>query len=220
MAKTPSDVSSTPHKPLIQRFASRIAALFGVHFYNLLYGEKSLLEKIETVMPAPEVRVDLAREVEIENLLRRLPPEQSRYCLTAREVGSECWIAWHGEEIAGYSWVNRQQVNLLGWYLFELPESGAYTYNSYVWPEYRGRKIFQLLTEAVYKHMQAEGFAFCGNLVDRSNAASIGARRIFGLVYQPAPVLKIPGRGPFVLGRLPELGMTVKGQLTTRTRRI
>ena len=210
-------MTSTPHKPLIQRIASHIAALFGVRFYNLLYGERSLLEKIETVIPTLEVRVETASEEELEAVLSRLPPEQSRYCLTAREVGSECWIAWHGEEIAGYLWVNRQQVNLLGWHLFELPESGVYTYNSYVWPEYRGRKIFQRATEVVYKHLQAEGFAFCCGLIDRSNAASIGARRIFGLVYQPAPVLKIPGRGPFVLGRLPELGLTVKDQLTTRT---
>jgi hypothetical protein len=34
------------------------------------------------------------------------------------------------------------------------------------------------------------------------------------MVFQPAPVLKIPGRGPFVLGRSPKLGLTVKDQLT------
>lgn len=210
-------MSSTPQKRLIQRFASRIAAFFGVRFYNLLYGEKNLLQEIEAVSTTPEVRVDRARENDVEDLLNRLPVEQRGYCLTAKELGSECWIAWHGEEIAGYSWLNFEQVNLLGWRLFDLPESGAYTYNSYVMQEYRGRRIFQRLTETVYRHIRDEGFAFCGNLVDRSNAASIGARRRFGLIYQPAPVLKIPGRGPFILGRKPELGVSLKAQLTAST---
>jgi hypothetical protein len=130
----------TPQKPLIQRIVSRTAALFGVRFYNLLYGEKSLLEKIETVIPAPEVRVDPARNEDIDNLLRQLSPEQERYCSAAREIGSECWIAWHDEQIVGYSWLNRQQVNLLGWQLFKLPDSGAYTYNgNSIWSSSRRR---------------------------------------------------------------------------------
>lgn len=205
-----------PQKPLIQRLASRGLALCGVRFYNLLYGERSLLEPIPIIVTPPGVRVGRASQMELDQLIRRTPSEQDEPCRKAREIGSECWIAWHHDRVAGYSWVDRKEVNLLGWRLFELPDSGAYTYNSFVWPEHRGRRIFQRLTEVIYRQLQAEGFSFSCNLVDRSNVASIGARRRFAVVYQPAPVVKIPGKGPFLLGRSPKVGAIVKGQLTAR----
>lgn len=209
-------MSAAPQKPLIQRLASRGLALFGVRFFDLLYGEKSLLETIPTIATPPGLRVGLASQEELDQLIRRLPSEQVQACRTAREIGSQCWIAWQHDRAVGYSWLDRKAVNLLGWPLFDLPETGAYTYNSFVWPEHRGGRIFQRLTEVIYRQLQADGVSFSCNLVDRSNAASIGARRRFAVVYQPSPVVKLPGRGPFVLGRLPKVGASVEGQLTAR----
>jgi len=84
-----------------------------------------------------------------------------------------------------------------------LPPEGAYTYNSWVRPEYRGQKIFQCLTRTVYSELKKESFEFCCNLVDRSNAPSVAARRRLGAQFHAAPILELPGLNPLPLRRLP-----------------
>jgi hypothetical protein len=84
-----------------------------------------------------------------------------------------------------------------------LPPGGGYTYNSFVRPEFRGQRIFQCLTEAVYSKLEREGFQFCCNLVDRDNSPSIAARERLGAQFHAAPILKLPGLDPLPIRRLP-----------------
>ena len=196
-------------KPLAQRLASRVAAIFGVRYFDLLYGEKCLLDSIAHIEPPPEIRIRRASPVELETLLQALPESQAGLGRTARANGGDVWIAWQGSKVAGYTWVNRQAMYLLQWRLLDLPAGGAFTFNSFVFPGYRGRRIFQCLSEHVYRDLKSSGFSFCCNLVDRNNAGSIGARAKFGVDYRPAPVLKLPGYRPVLLARRLEIGSTL-----------
>lgn len=200
----------TTTKPLWQRVASRTAGLFGVRFYTMLYGERSLVDPIVPIEARVDLDIRLATPADLDRLVAAMQPVDRRLAERAIENDSECLIGWHDTEIAGYSWLNRRRVLLLGEHLCDLPPEGGYTFFSYVWPAYRGKKVFQALTGAVYLYLQADGRRFCCNLVDRNNAGSIGARAKYGVAYQAAPCLKLPGTRPRVLGRRFQMGVTLR----------
>ncbi len=195
--------SARDHKPLWIRATSRTAGLFGVRFYNMLYGERSLGDAIHQVEPPAGLVIRRATSGDRELLESNLTPAQAKSCRIAAAQQSRCIVAMNGQEIAGYSWLNTRDIYLLSWRLQKLPPDGGYTYNSFVRPEYRGQKIFQRLTGAVYSELAREGFQFCCNLVDRNNAPSVAARRRLGALFHAAPILKLPGLDPFPLRRLP-----------------
>ncbi len=198
--------------PLARRLASRVAGVFGVQLFTLLYGEKPLLGNIERIEPSLEIRIRRAGASELEHLLQALPEGQADIYGTARANEADVWIAWHGGEMAGYTWANRHAAYLLNWRLLDLPAGGAFTFNNFVLPRYRGCRIAQCLSQAVYSDLKADGYSFCCHFVDRNNAASIAARSKFGFNYRPAPVLKLPGCRPLLLARRLRVGSTVEGR--------
>lgn len=191
------------HRPLWVRVASRTAAVFGVRFYNMLYGERTFGDAMQHIEPLPELIVRRATPSDLARLGTVFGPAQAESCRIATAQHSQCFVAVEGEEIAGYSWLNTHDIYLLSWKIQALPPQGGYTYNSFVRPEFRGRKIFQRLTEAVYSELEQEGFQFCCNLVDRDNAPSVAARKHLGAQFHAAPILKLPGLNPLPLLRFP-----------------
>jgi ribosomal protein S18 acetylase RimI-like enzyme len=185
----------------LERLAGRLAGLFGVRYYTMLYSEKSLVGAIEHIEAPDAFEVRPASAGDLEAIFARQSEVEAELGRRILESGGECLIAWRQKEMAGYSWIHRDRVLLLGDPVTDLPPEGGYTFNSWVWPEFRGRKVFQVLTEHVYRTLKAEGLAFCCNLVDRNNGGSIGARRKFNVAIRPAPILKLPGLDPFPLKR-------------------
>jgi hypothetical protein len=169
----------------------------------MLYGERSLLDTLPHVEPVSDLVIREATAGDLELLDAALEPAQADSCRIAAAQGSRCFIALHGRDIAGYSWLNTRDIFLLSWRVQSLPPEGGYTYNSFVRPQFRGQKIFQGLTESVYSKLEQEGFQFCCNLVDRDNAPSIAARERLGARFHAAPILKVPGLDPLPLRRLP-----------------
>ena len=153
----------------------------------------------------------VAVEADLTAILARSDPAPVAEFTRARAIGSTCYVAMHGSEIAGYTWVNRSVVDMGGLVVARLPADGAYNYESLVFPEYRGKKIFQSLVGAVYSDMKAAGCTFTANLVDTHNAASIAARRRFGVAFQSARFLGIPLLGVIPLGRRFVVGKVIKG---------
>ena len=210
--------SDRHRKPLWVRTSSRAAALFGVRFYNMLYGERSLLGALPRVEPPRTLQVREATARDLEQMGSELHPAQAEACRIAAGQDSRCVIALDGNEIAGYSWFNTCDIYLLSWRMQTLPAEGGYTYNSFVRPEHRGQKVFQCLTQAVYSRLAQEGFRFCCNLVDRDNTPSIAARRRLGAVFHPAPILKLPGLDPIPLRALPFGSTTQDSQNASKVR--
>lgn len=177
--------------------------MFGVRFYNMLYGERSLVDAVQTVEPPPGLEIRRAATQDLELLAAQLAPTQAESCSIAAAQQSRCLVAVVGQQVAGYSWLNTADIFLLRWKVQALPPQGGYTYNSFVRSEYRGQKIFQCLTEAVYSELRQEGLRFCCNLVDRDNAPSVAARKRLGAIFRAAPILKLPGLDPLPLRRFP-----------------
>ena len=196
-------VTASDNRPLWVRVTSRTAGLFGVRFYNMLYGERSLLETAQSVEPPPGLELRRATSGDLDRVASKLAPPQAESCRIAAAQRSQCLVAMVGQMLAGYSWFNTEDIYLLSWKVQALPPGGGYTYNSFVQPEFRGQKVFQCLTEAIYTELRQAGFEFCCNLVDRDNAPSVAARRRLGARFHAAPILKLPGLNPLPLRRLP-----------------
>lgn len=195
-------------KPLLQRVASRLAGFFGIRFYDLYYVEKSLLTEIETVDSPIELIVREATAQELEAIIEKLGPKTRKNFRNAGAIGSTCFIALHKGNIAGYTWINRRHIDLVGQIAAKLPAEGSYSYNSYVFPEYRGKRVFQSMIRLVYLKMQQENRKFTANLVDKDNLPSIAARERFGATFQNARFLKLPGFRPLTIGKKFVMGKT------------
>jgi len=106
-------------------------------------------------------------------------------------------------------WINRNIIDLMGLTVAKLPENGVYRYNSYVFPEYRGKSIFKCLIHAIYSSMKHEKYEFCANMVDRANQPSIAAIKHFNVTFQKANILKLPGYQPFGIGPKIKMGSSL-----------
>lgn len=188
-------------KLLLQRIASRIAGLFGIRFYNLYYVEKKLLTNTESVEPSVELKIRNANAKDLSYIIKLLGNSIRKEFEYAMAIGSTCYVALHDGKVAGYSWVNCRIIYLNGMHVVTLPDNGSYNTNSYVFPECRGQKVFQSLISRIYSDMKKEGCTFTANLVDKSNAPSIAARKRFSVNFQNAQILKLPGLKPIIVGK-------------------
>lgn len=189
------------NKPLIQRIASRAAGIFGVRFYNLFYAEKNLQAEIEPVAASIELTIRQAGKEDLAAIVDRLGPKIRDNFKSASAIGSTCLVALSEGRIAGYTWINLKNIDLVGHIVAQLPPGGAYNYNSFVFPEFRGKRVFQSMIYLVYTEMKEKNCRFTANLVGQDNAPSIAARQRFGVLFQNARFLILPGTKPLIVGK-------------------
>ena len=203
--------TSTPsaaRKPLHRRLLGPVASALGVHDFLMLYGEADLARPLREIRPGLPFDVAMASRADLDELLPRLPPAQQQACRSSMGFDSQCFLARHDGRIAGYSWYHPTLLSIVHLPMETLPPTIAYTSASYVLPEFRGKKLFQRLTLAVYEHARQEGRGFVCNLVERSNAASIAARQRLSVEFQPVRIVAFPGLGARFVGRRPMMGRT------------
>jgi ribosomal protein S18 acetylase RimI-like enzyme len=198
-------------KTALRRFLSDFLARLGIHFYDMYYGEIDLGRPLVEVEPSLEFEIGKASREDLPEILQVLNPERKRSFQHSIDIGSSCIVARYRGRIAGYSWCQQRVIDLAGLTVRELPAKVGYTYNSFVLPEFRGKKLFQRLTLAVYRDFREQGFSFVGNLVDRANTPSIAARQRLGVTFQSARFLKLPGLAPMELGKAIVIGAAPGG---------
>jgi ribosomal protein S18 acetylase RimI-like enzyme len=199
----------------LKRILSRTAGIFGVRYFDLYYGEKDLRAGVETVSSPIDLDVRRAGEKDLDYIIGRLGPEAKRNFDFAKSIGSVPYVAVHDEKIAGYSWCNREMVDLVGMCVARLPREGSYNYNSLVFEEFRGKKVFQSLMGAVYRDMREAGGTFTANLVAKENKASVAARRRFGVRFQGVRFIKLPFADPIPIGKRFIVGAVVQEPQST-----
>ncbi|MFC1654446.1 GNAT family N-acetyltransferase [Myxococcota bacterium] len=202
--------------PPIKLILARTAGLFGVYYYNLWYGEKDLRAGVEAVASPIDLEVRRAKAEDLDYIIGRLGSDIKKNFEHAKSIGSFSYVGVHEGKIAGYSWANREVVDLVGACVARLPREGSYNYNSLVFKEFRGKKVFQSLMAAVYREMRAEGCTFTANLVAKLNAPSVAARKRFGVKFQGVRFVKLPLLDPVPIGRRIAVGAAVSDQPPTR----
>lgn len=183
------------------RFAASTSRALGIRYHDSLYGEKNLLSEIPAVTSPLDMEIRLASEREIREVALLQGDDTLSRFEFALNTGSFCYIAWVGGEPAGYSWANKLVMMVDRNKAADVPPGGAFHFNSFVFPRFRGNKIFQCLIYNIYKDLKSQGCKFAGNFVDRENIASIRARQHFGVFFQPARMIKLPGFHLFTIGK-------------------
>jgi len=94
------------------------------------------------------------------------------------------------------AWAQADRETPLGLHeVASLPADVVYTHNSYVFPKFRGNKLFQALLRAQYLYHRERNARYACNLIETVNLDSLQAHRRLGNRTQPARLLKLPG-GP------------------------
>ena len=186
---------------LFYRFAAGTSRLLGIRYHDSLYGEKNLLSEIPEVISPLDLEIRLASDREIRELALMQGGDTLSRFEFAVNTGSFCYIAWVGGNPAGYSWANKIVMMVDRSKAADVPSGGAFHFNSFVFPRFRGNKIFQCLIYHIYSDLKSQGCRFAGNFVDRENMASIRARQHFDVLFQPAKMVKLPGFHLFTIGK-------------------
>ncbi len=174
-------------------------APLGIRYYDLYYGQFSLGIPIAPVDGT--ATVSRAPADEIARLIRNGDDALRASFERALAIESECWIAKVDGAVAGYTWINRACFDIVGLPAWPLPPGVAYHYQSYVFPAFRGRKVFQSMIAVVYEKLREEGWEIVANFVDTRNAPSIRARKKFGTKLSRTRILKLPAMKPIWLER-------------------
>ena len=86
------------------------------------------------------------------------------------------------EDILGFSLVNREFISITDGVIMKTLELGeAYSHYSYVFPRYRGNKVFQRIKRYVYQEEFKKGAESILSVVDITNKPSIRAQLHLGV---------------------------------------
>jgi len=119
------------------------------------------------------------------------PDEGVRQLIPRLEQGCICTGMWQEGRLIGYAWAN-QGANVLedrDLYRMRTGQSGAYIFDTFIHPEFRGRGLYPVLLRALQERMRALGVQRFYLTVDVYNARSIkehtrvGARLLETITY-------------------------------------
>jgi len=188
--------TSPRNRPAYQSVAGRIARVFGVQFYDLCYGQRDLSPPSESVVPTISIEVRRATTEELDRIVRRIGGGARGGFDHNIAINSTCYIAIHEGTVTGFLWVNRQVADLVGMHVAKLPAGHSFSHNAFIFPEYRGNKIYQYLRQAVCNELYESGCVSIACFVDKANTQPINVLKREGMEFHNAPVLKIPFINP------------------------
>jgi hypothetical protein len=133
--------------------------------------------KLDEVKAAVDFTVEEATETDIKNLGERLQGTGYPKGLElAVKYGSTVYLA-KAADILGFSLINRKVASIAdGVALRRLTPGEAYSHYSYIFPEYRGKKVFQKLKRDIYAREFGMGAEKIISIVDETNTPSIKAQ--------------------------------------------
>lgn len=144
-----------------------------------------------------DLRVHEASPDEVDHMVSSSLESERPGLLWARQQGQRCFVAVHRGQIAGYTWIDRDNVEL--WrnklVLKRLATDEVYSYLSLVYPQFRGQRIFQKLKLKVYQKMREEGYQIAYSLIYKKNIPSAIAQiRVGGRPIKRILIVKIGDR--------------------------
>lgn len=187
-------------KSLPGALLSRALAACGFAVYDMVLGQGPLASEPQLVGPMTQVVVRAAEPSDLADLGRCEGPGAMERFAVSERLGSRCVVAVHDTTVVGYAWFNTTFVEFLGEALGRLPAGTMFIHNVFVSPEHRGKKVLQQLLAGVWQRGRAAGLHTAACVVDRANAPALMAFRRVGMRFRTAPILKLPGLTPVLLG--------------------
>lgn len=196
---------------ILPNWIKRIFKVFGIQVHQLYYFEKDLLESIISITPSYPMDIRKAGMEDIKTLLNIVSKDSRQRIKRYQKYSSVCYIAWYKDQIAGYTWLNTKLVLLNGYSMGVLGPGGAFAFGSYVFPKFRGKKVFTALIAAYYSEMRQQGYKFEGNMTSIYNLPAIRARERFSAKRKRIYIILLPFNLHILLG-----GPIGKGKLIHR----
>lgn len=179
--------------------------IFGVAVHRSYFISFDLSDPIKTIEPPISLETRPASDEEIKRIIMLKDKIGNELYSGLNEHAAKnrhtCIIALHDGKIAGYSWIIKDRIEFTKKKVKAL-KGGAYSYNSFVFPEFRGKKVFQKLIERSYWALKDEGYDFCCNLVNVENIASVKAREKFGESISRVWIIENPVMRPLIIGKI------------------
>lgn len=169
----------------------------GVRFFDFFYGERAIAEVPPHVEPTIALETRHARSTDFTAILARVGAAEAPRIRQAIGAGEVCVVAVSEGALTGFIFASLERVDLAGVPICALPANGAYVHTAYVFAEYRGRKVLQVLGRALHLALAERGCRFTCRLIDRENAPSLVGTERGGVHLRWAPVVKFPGAAPF-----------------------
>lgn len=183
-----------------REFASRALAGCGFAFYDMYFGHAVLRSCAPPSGPEIRVGVRLAKEQDLEAVACRKGGETAQRFANHKILGSSCVVAESEGTVVGYLWTNKTVFEFVGGSLGILPDGFMCVHDGFVFPEFRGNRVFQYLFATVFERGRAAGLHTAVCVADRANAPAVAGCRRAGVRFRPAPILKLPGLTPMLLG--------------------
>jgi len=144
--------------------------------------------------------VRLAGAQDLKAVACRQGGETAQRFANHKILGSSCVVAENERTVVGYLWTNETVFEFLGESLGILPDGFMCVHDGFVFPEFRGNGVFQYLFATVFESGRAAGLHTAVCVADRANTPTVTGCRRAGVRFRRAPILKLPGLTPMLLG--------------------
>jgi ribosomal protein S18 acetylase RimI-like enzyme len=200
------------YKTRLHLALSRVTRRLGFRWYDMYYLERSLHRPLPGFEANVPLEISLANDEDRQEILAgREPVHHKRLQLRFRTAQILCYVARTRGQLAGYSMLRSGLMDMTGLDAIELPicempDDTGLTHDAYVWPEFRGQRIFHALLAHVHRDRKAAGYARVCNLIDPANVWSLKVHLDMGARMQRVKFFKLPGTGIKVAGRDLQIG--------------
>jgi len=183
-----------------REYVSRVFAGCGFALYDMYFGQGDLGSYAPGVGPVVRVGVRAAEEQDLAAVACRRGQRTAKRIACNENMGSTCVVAERESTVVGYAWINEIVFEFLGEPLRDLPDGTMCIHDVFVFPEHRGNRVLQQVLAEVFGSGRAAGLRTAVCVVDRANAPAVAAFRRVGVRFRRAPILKLPGLTPMLLG--------------------
>lgn len=177
---------------ILTNWLKGIFKVFGIQVQQLYYFEKDLIDAIIPVTPSLPLDIRKAGKEDINTLLNLVSKDSRQRIKRYQKYSSVCYIAWYKDQFAGYTWLNTKRILLNGYNIGSLGPGGAFAFGGYVFPEFRGKKVFTALIATYYSEMREQGYKFVGNITSVHNRPAIRARERFSAKRKRIYIMLLP----------------------------
>ena len=145
----------------------------------LITCENHVIPEVESLL---DFRVEEVSEDDLRAIIKNLEgtgyPESIARAL---RDGSVMYVAKNKEPL-GFTMLNREFITITNGVILQTLKPGeAYSYLSYVFPQHRGKKVFQKLKQVKYQKEFSKGTKRIYSVVEIDNKASIKAQEHLGV---------------------------------------
>ena len=140
-----------------------------------------LKEPIQEITPEISMKIVQVTEVDIDKLKDIINDQQYRHFQERFRKGRICFAALNGEKIVGFNWICLEnEIETASYLEIKLNNKEAYSFDAYVIPQCRGKKIITAMVIKNLMHLRLQGYEKVLAVADSKNVPSLKFNKAAG----------------------------------------